>query len=1372
VGGLSFNAGSISATLDLDRDPFQRGLEAAKAEAKRFEDETFKARLDVTGDQETKQKIDSVEQSGRKLANSNPKVKIDADDAQLTAKIARAEAKVAELERQKANPKIDLDIAKAQLELATLAAKLDEIQAKPYTPKLELDEAKVLLQIATVQERIDALTSKKATINIDADIGAAEAQLAALQASATDAGDAAAGAAPQFSAMATGILAAFPPAAAAVLALTGALEIAAIPMVAIKVGMTGIQAAAAPLAGQFLDLQSIVSATFENGLKPAIETVSSLMPTLRDGLVGTASALSTVATQVGQVASSQPGLLALQASFSNIQSLVTAMAPGLAGFTQNILDLGQLGTGALSGLAGVVNGLAVQWHGLIDSLTSSGVAQVAIQSLVGALGAVAAWIPPVVQAGVQLMAAIGPPLVGALQLVGGALNLLAGPLGGITSAVLAGVVAWKILGPAMAATEGVLTGLGAKFGVVVTAEAAATAATAEYQAALAAQAAAVEAAAAAQTAYDAAIAAGLPATAEATALSEANAAATSAQGRSATAAAAANTANAAAARGAATANATAGAAAAGGAASTGGLAGALGKAAAAFSIVAVGAIVGYTAIKSFTTSTDEAVAAMGKGGQAAADMTAKVKSQTVEVSDSDNWFTKLNATVGNWTNSNILGIATIDSTTEAVKKHRDGLTDLQRAQEDATKSAGDYQQAVDQYGKGSIQATEAQKKLAEAALQVSQAQAAATVSSKNIDAAMLAGSAHFGEAAQAADGAAQAMIAWANALATLADPLASAADKTKAFAADMQNASDSPRNLLEAMNAANKSITSFAESTLKITPAMIDASGAINTATKAGQELATGILGSAKAYDNLYGATLASAQANGDTMPQAFAKAALASEDFRQKLIAQAQQHGATREQAQAMADAYLAIPKEVTTQISQPGMVAALVDSMGLSKTILGFPSTTTVEVKSITDDARKRLEDLGLTVRTLPNGHIIIGAETGQVDAAIAASKLAADTAKAVIKLQADPIQFNNTVHDGVAAAMAENPRIPVGAAPEGFYNAVRDGVAAAQAAQAVMPISGNPGQFTAITLTALAWAGNQVAVATLDGQPEPFNGKVGLAIQLANGSTGTIALDGNPEMVNGKITQAVVFADGSKGTMTLDANPDPATGRINGTVSYGNGQTSRISVDANAAAANAAIDNAARARTATITVTTIYAGSSPAAVREAGAGGGLVGGAGGGLVGAVHMATGGVLGGYAPGVDNIPAVLSPGEAVLVPELVRQLGPGNILAANLAASGRQPTFWNGARPQGGDGVALGPMTVGSSGGNAAASAIAAVVQQLRDDAVETRKSTGELAKRVDALVGEIRRSGTGASIVVNDRSGDPVETARETTLRLRLRR
>lgn len=55
-------------------------------------------------------------------------------------------------------------------------------------------------------------------------------------------------------------------------------------------------------------------------------------------------------------------------------------------------------------------------------------------------------------------------------------------------------------------------------------------------------------------------------------------------------------------------------------------------------------------------------------------------------------------------------------------------------------------------------------------------------------------------------------------------------------------------------------------------------------------------------------------------------------------------------------------------------------------------------------------------------------------------------------------------------------------------------------------------------------------------------------------------------------------------------------------------------------------------------------------------------------------VHFAGGGVLPGYAPGQDTVPAMLSPGEAVLTPEAVRQVGAGNILALNAQASGRSP--------------------------------------------------------------------------------------------------
>lgn len=56
-------------------------------------------------------------------------------------------------------------------------------------------------------------------------------------------------------------------------------------------------------------------------------------------------------------------------------------------------------------------------------------------------------------------------------------------------------------------------------------------------------------------------------------------------------------------------------------------------------------------------------------------------------------------------------------------------------------------------------------------------------------------------------------------------------------------------------------------------------------------------------------------------------------------------------------------------------------------------------------------------------------------------------------------------------------------------------------------------------------------------------------------------------------------------------------------------------------------------------------------------------------GGLVTQMDAARYGTLPGYAPGVDTIPAVLSPGEAVLRPEVARALGPSVIDAWNAAA-------------------------------------------------------------------------------------------------------
>lgn len=74
-------------------------------------------------------------------------------------------------------------------------------------------------------------------------------------------------------------------------------------------------------------------------------------------------------------------------------------------------------------------------------------------------------------------------------------------------------------------------------------------------------------------------------------------------------------------------------------------------------------------------------------------------------------------------------------------------------------------------------------------------------------------------------------------------------------------------------------------------------------------------------------------------------------------------------------------------------------------------------------------------------------------------------------------------------------------------------------------------------------------------------------------------------------------------------------------------------------------------------------------------------------GGVRGALGLDGGGVIPGYAPGVDSVPTMLSPGEAVLVPELTRALGADWIYDMNARFSGRSP---GSPRPADGKGATV----------------------------------------------------------------------------------
>jgi hypothetical protein len=207
-------------------------------------------------------------------------------------------------------------------------------------------------------------------------------------------------------------------------------------------------------------------------------------------------------------------------------------------------------------------------------------------------------------------------------------------------------------------------------------------------------------------------------------------------------------------------------------------------------------------------------------------------------------------------------------------------------------------------------------------------------------------------------------------------------------------------------------------------------------------------------------------------------------------------------------------------------------------------------------------------------------------------------------------------------------------------------------------------------------LAQTSNQTVLMLLDMDPSGAMGTINAAVAAANGAgPGIISLDGDPALVNGKVQQAVTFADGSHGTITIDGNPDPATGKITAVIQYGNGTPTTITI--NPRDLVTPVINRLKQPTESVhTIRVVYSvAGRPRVMSNSGgiAGGGVVGYKNGGIVQPVRANQGFVLPGYSPGRDTVPAILSPGEAVLVPELVRQIGARNILSANAAASGRK---------------------------------------------------------------------------------------------------
>ncbi len=231
--------------------------------------------------------------------------------------------------------------------------------------------------------------------------------------------------------------------------------------------------------------------------------------------------------------------------------------------------------------------------------------------------------------------------------------------------------------------------------------------------------------------------------------------------------------------------------------------------------------------------------------------------------------------------------------------------------------------------------------------------------------------------------------AFADALGVINDELSTAEDRANALVDALAALNGDAISVLEADANVEESLDSLTESLDAVGLASVDAAGNIDRTTDAGRGVQDSALGAADAMRQAAQAAYEQAIASGD-VAGASAAAGAAADRVRASFIAQAVAAGLTAEQAVALANTYGLIPGEVVTEILQPGMTAAQAALIDVAFKLQSLPPNTPVTVTALTDEARQRLIDLGITVETLPDGTVVAYAET-----AAAAAELNALTA-----------------------------------------------------------------------------------------------------------------------------------------------------------------------------------------------------------------------------------------------------------------------------------------------------------------------------------------------------------------------------------------
>ncbi len=367
------------------------------------------------------------------------------------------------------------------------------------------------------------------------------------------------------------------------------------------------------------------------------------------------------------------------------------------------------------------------------------------------------------------------------------------------------------------------------------------------------------------------------------------------------------------------------------------------------------------ATDAMTTSYAEANDVMLKGGAPRAQMTAQMQEESAHLADIRNRFGGVIASMEEWHDANVRGSISMEEYNRKNEERRAGLSNLERAQEDATIAQGNYEQAVRQFGATSPQAVAALGDLNQKTRDVEIAQVAVREKTDLATAAVLY---QRDQMLAGADANLRARLA-AQQLAKDQDALAKAINQ---YGANSQQAKDAGLQLEQSQLRAGEAAKSSA--------------GGQNAYVESIKKLVSETKGE-------FTPTLV-------TMISSLDRAGLAAVGARVEF------DGAGRAVAR--------MPNGKTVVLDAQTPALAGID--GVTARLAAVPAGKSINVGVIDEQAKLALQQLGITVTTLPDGTVDVKANDLNARTTLNALILFANAQVTNPKIAADPALFNQTL------------------------------------------------------------------------------------------------------------------------------------------------------------------------------------------------------------------------------------------------------------------------------------------------------------------------------------------------------------------------